>query len=71
VVKRLLVLMKFRNQYPAFDGHFELNYSNDSSVAMAWRSAEHYCHLFVDLNFNTAKIEYHNVTTGESNSFTC
>jgi hypothetical protein len=71
VAKRLLILMKFRNQYPTFDGHFELSYSNDSRVAMAWRSAEYYCHLFVNLNFNTAKIEYHNVTTGESDSFTC
>ena len=58
VVQRLLKLMRFRTQYPAFDGHFELNYSNDSSVAMAWRHGEHYCHLFVDLNFNTSTITY-------------
>ena len=66
VVKRLLALMRFRNNYPAFDGHFELNYSNDSSVAMAWRHGEYYCHLFVDLNFNTSKIEYVDVESGES-----
>ena len=66
VVKRLLTLMRFRNNYPAFDGHFELNYSNDSSVAMAWRHGEYYCHLFVDLNFNTSKIEYVDVETGNT-----
>ncbi|GAB3271923.1 hypothetical protein GCM10027297_04470 [Parahaliea aestuarii] len=45
-------------QYPAFDGHFELNYSSDSSVCMAWRHGEYYCRLFVDLNFNTSTITY-------------
>ncbi|GAB1263025.1 sucrose phosphorylase [Aurantivibrio plasticivorans] len=58
VVKRLLALMEFRSNYPAFDGHFELNYSNNSSVDMAWRHGEHYCRLFVDLNFNTSSIHY-------------
>jgi len=58
VVQRLLSLMKFRSSYPAFDGHFELNYSNDSSVSMAWRHGDHYCRLFVDLNFKTTRIEY-------------
>ncbi|POP54705.1 sucrose phosphorylase [Zhongshania marina] len=58
IVQRLLALMRFRSNYPAFDGHFELGYSNDSSVAMAWRHGEFYCHLFVDLNFNTATVSY-------------
>ncbi|AKH69033.1 sucrose phosphorylase [Spongiibacter sp. IMCC21906] len=58
VVQRLLTLMRFRTQHPAFDGHFELNYSNKSSVSMAWRHGEHYCRLFVDLNFKTANVEY-------------
>jgi sucrose phosphorylase len=58
VVQRLLRLMRFRTNYPAFQGRFELNYSNDSSVAMAWRHGEFYCHLFVDLNFNTSTVTY-------------
>ena len=58
VVQRLLTLMRFRSQYPAFDGHFELNYSNNSSVSMAWRHGDYYCQVFVDLNFNTANINY-------------
>ena len=58
VVQRLLKLMRFRCSYPAFEGRFELNYSNDSSVAMAWRHGEYYCHLFVDLNFNTTTVHY-------------
>ncbi len=65
IVQRLLTLMRFRCSYPAFDGHFELNYSNDSSVAMAWRHGEYYCHLFVDLNFNTTTITYIDPETKE------
>ncbi|MFE8069913.1 sucrose phosphorylase [Marinobacteraceae bacterium S3BR75-40.1] len=71
VVQRLLRLMRFRTQYPAFDGRFELNYSNDSSVAMAWRHGDSYCRLFVDLNFKTAKVDYLDEETGEKVSFQC
>ncbi|MDF1763619.1 MAG: sucrose phosphorylase, partial [Oleibacter sp.] len=58
VVKRLTDLMRFRSNYPAFDGHFELNSSNDSSVHMAWRHGEYYCEVFIDLNFKTTKLSY-------------
>lgn len=58
VVKRLLELMRFRNTHPAFQGRFELHSSSETSVAMAWRHAEHFCRLFVDLNFKTARITY-------------
>ncbi|MYM63339.1 sucrose phosphorylase [Pseudomaricurvus sp. HS19] len=58
VVQRLLQLTRFRSGYPAFDGHFELNYSSACSVSMAWRHGDYYCSLFVDLNFNTTTIEY-------------
>ena len=64
VVQRLLKLMRFRCSYPAFDGHFELNYSSDSSLAMAWRHGEYYCRLFVDLKFNTSTVLYRDVETG-------
>jgi sucrose phosphorylase len=71
VVQRLLKLMRFRSHYPAFDGRFELNYSNDSSVAMAWRHGDYYCHLFVDLNFNTARIRYRDEQDLSEQSFRC
>ncbi|MBR9883401.1 MAG: sucrose phosphorylase [Oceanospirillales bacterium] len=58
VVQRLMALMRFRNTHPAFDGRFELHSSSESSVSMGWRHAEHHCHLFVDLNFKTARINY-------------
>ena len=39
VVQRLLALMRLRSHHPAFEGDFELHYSNDSSVSMGWRKA--------------------------------
>lgn len=71
VVKRLMTLMKFRSQYPAFEGRFELHSSNDSSVHMAWRHGEYYCELFVDLNFNTSVLSYLDTETLEKTSISC
>ncbi|WP_028007274.1 sucrose phosphorylase [Solimonas flava] len=58
VVQRLFALLEFRYRYPAFNGRFHLQYSNDSSVAMVWRDGERACELFVDLKFRTATIRY-------------
>ncbi|MFK4752993.1 sucrose phosphorylase [Oceanobacter antarcticus] len=69
VVQRLLKLMRFRNSHPAFDGHFELNFSNSASVDMAWRHGEHYCRAFVDLQFNTARLSYTDEASGEMQEF--
>lgn len=64
VVRRLLQLMEFRSTYPAFNGVFHLQYSNDSSVAMCWRDGTHSCELFVDLNFKKATIRHLDVKSG-------
>lgn len=58
VVRRLLRLMEFRSSYPAFNGVFHLQYSNDSSVAMCWRDGTLSCELFVDLNFKKATVRH-------------
>ena len=58
VVQRLLKLMEFRNRFPAFQGQFELCYSNDSSVALGWVKDDCRCDLFVDLNFKRTTIRY-------------
>lgn len=71
VVKRLLALMRFRNTHPAFEGRFELHYSSDTSVAMAWRHGEHFCRLFVDLNFKTARITYTDKQSGAEAIMQC
>lgn len=64
VVRRLLKLMEFRSSYPAFNGVFHLQYSNDSSVAMCWRDGTHTCELFVDLNFKKSTIRHFDVKSG-------
>jgi sucrose phosphorylase len=69
VARRQLTLLKLRSTHPAFDGEFELHYSNDSSVSMGWRNGDHACHLFVDLNFRTATITGSNPDGGEELNF--
>lgn len=64
VVQRQMALMKFRSNYPAFDGRFELHYSNDSSVVMAWRHGEYFCKLFVEFTFNITTITWIDVDNG-------
>lgn len=71
VVQRLLKLMRFRNSYPAFQGRFELNYSSDDCIDMAWRHGNYYTAVFVDLNFNTTRIRYMDVETGEEKQIEC
>lgn len=56
VVQRLLALMRLRNRHPAFEGRFELHYSDNASVVMGWRRERHYCRLSVDLTTKTARI---------------
>ena len=71
VVQRLIKLMQFRSRHPAFDGDYQLHYSNDSSVAMGWKTDEAFCEVFVDLHFNTTTITCSDIDTGEPISFRC
>lgn len=64
VVRRLFKLMEFRNSYPAFNGVFHLQYSNENSVAMCWRHGESTCELFVDLIFKKAAVRYREQKSG-------
>lgn len=71
VVQRLLSLMELRSTHPAFAGEFELHQSNMSSVSMGWRAGEHWCHLFVDLNFRTATVTSSGAEGEEETSCRC
>jgi sucrose phosphorylase len=66
MVRRLHRLMEFRSTYPAFQGTFHLQYSNDSSVSIAWKHGDHRCGLFVDLNFKTCSIRYNDPRSGRA-----
>ncbi|MCP4540773.1 MAG: sucrose phosphorylase [Chloroflexi bacterium] len=58
VVQRLLKLIRFRNDYPAFNGDFEVLDSDDSEVHLSWQKGNKSCSLTVDLNSNQAVIVY-------------
>jgi sucrose phosphorylase len=58
VVQRLLKLIRFRNEYPAFNGEFEVLDSASHEVKLAWRSGDHRCTLHLDLAAKKTVIEY-------------
>jgi sucrose 6(F)-phosphate phosphorylase len=58
VVKRLLKLIRFRNEYDAFNGKFKVLESATDEVRLTWQNDEKYCTLFIDLKTNKAVIDY-------------
>ena len=49
VVQRLVKLIKFRNEYPAFDGDFTVLESAAAAIHLEWQKNERNCTLHVDL----------------------
>ncbi len=58
VVKKLFELIRFRNEYEAFNGDFEVLTSKASIIILAWKKLKSYCKLTVDLDTMTSVIEY-------------
>ena len=58
VVQRLLKLIDFRNDYPAFDGEFIIYDTDDNKIKIGWKKADYHCTLNIDLNTNKSVIEY-------------
>jgi sucrose phosphorylase len=58
VVQRLLKLIKFRNEYEAFQGDFEVLDSTDEEIRLLWRKNNKNCTLFVNLRTNISEISY-------------
>ncbi len=50
VVQRLLKLIRFRNDYPAFNGSFLVLDSEPDEVHLSWQKDDHSCTLKIDLN---------------------
>jgi sucrose phosphorylase len=57
-VKRLLRLIRFRNEYEAFQGDFEALESADDEIRLRWTRGDAACTLHVDLRTNRAHISY-------------
>lgn len=58
VVKRLLNLIDFRNDYPAFDGKFTVCDTDNSHIKLNWKKDNSECTLNIDLNTYKSYIEY-------------
>jgi sucrose 6(F)-phosphate phosphorylase len=67
VVQRLMQLIRFRNQHPAFAGGFSVLPSDDSHLILEWMNGESHCRLTVDLSQPKAEIEF---TRADGNSQT-
>lgn len=58
VVRRLLELIRFRNEYPAFNGEFNVLESGPHELRLSWERGESGCTLSVDLETARSVIEY-------------
>ena len=58
VVQRLLRLIRFRNEYPAFNGAFRVLDSDDRVVRLRWQKEDRACTLTVSLMSGSSEIEY-------------
>jgi sucrose 6(F)-phosphate phosphorylase len=51
-------LMRFRNEYPAFDGTFQVLPGSTREVRLRWQKGEQQCTLVVDLNTYRSVIQF-------------
>lgn len=58
VVQRLLRLIRFRNEYQAFNGDFNVLDSEADQIKLRWQHGEKACTLFVNLATYQSLIEY-------------
>ncbi|WP_341278875.1 sucrose phosphorylase [Paenibacillus sp. FSL H8-0537] len=61
VVQRLLKLIRFRNEYEAFNGKFTVLDSSKDEVRLAWEKDDWACSLFINLHTNQSVIEYSDI----------
>jgi sucrose phosphorylase len=58
VVQRLVRLIRFRNEHPAFNGDFEVRDSEEHTLCLRWRKEESACTLTVDMKTGSSEIEH-------------
>ncbi|BBH20537.1 sucrose phosphorylase [Paenibacillus baekrokdamisoli] len=58
VVQRLIKLIKFRNEYEAFDGEFTVLPSATDEIRFGWKKDHQNCQLLIDLKTYRTVIEY-------------
>ena len=68
VVRRLLNLIRFRNDHSAFGGVLEVPKAAEGELRLVWRNRSQRCSLLVDLKNMDSTIEFTS-PSGELNSF--
>ncbi|HWT73338.1 MAG TPA: sucrose phosphorylase [Mobilitalea sp.] len=58
VVQRLLRLIRFRNEYPAFNGLFKVSDCDKSEIKLTWQFEDMYCNLYINLETYKSLINY-------------
>jgi sucrose phosphorylase len=58
VVKRLLSLIKFRNNYPVFDGNFEIKQVDKNNINFCFTKGELKAELNININTNKVTLNY-------------
>jgi sucrose phosphorylase len=63
-VQRLLKLIRFRNDYPAFNGEFKVLDSSSGEIELSWKNGDKACTLKINLENYQSIIEYANEKGG-------
>ncbi len=66
VVKKLLELIAFRNNYPAFTGKFNVEECEDNRIILVWKIRDLFAKLVVNLNNISAEITYNDPQSYET-----
>ncbi|NLJ18913.1 sucrose phosphorylase [Globicatella sulfidifaciens] len=69
VVQRLMKLIRFRNDYPAFNGTFNAKRGLDQEVILSWEKDDKFCELYIDLTTIKSTITYVD-ENGKTSKFT-
>ncbi len=71
VVQKMLALMKFRNDYPAFNGDFRIvETGNENGLEIAWKKSQYDTILRADLKNHQYVISYFDVEAGQYRELT-
>jgi len=63
VVQKLIKLLQFRNEHPAFDGECTVNASSDTELLMTWKNGDHLANLSTDFREYSITIMYSDTET--------
>jgi sucrose phosphorylase len=69
VVQRLLIMMHFRSNYPAFDGQISIDSPQDEILTIKWSNSPAECQAVINLTTYQVNITYFDFETNQQNGF--